>query len=333
MIKFYRNTKLTSRLIVFSALLVLTGVTAWKYGFNAPIALAFVASIGALIEVVLTRPRLVAAVAAVIIQVTYLSVISITIGGVYGTLALLTSEYLALLTILLLIVFGYKFARGYLWLNYAVSFVIYDLILTTILATGLSYIIAALGGFVGAAIFLVIRSIQWRKKENFSLTKPSAKSLKRVQSFLDSHNLVSTSSQLPFVSFLATDPAQPNKVYVIYSLDVKTSLTIEKNLVLMDGSDVTPLLDSLLSETGDLSKSKKITERVFTPVIFVNNNTLVKNLTSIKVASRAKPDRSIGTIYLANANGFEKILKVPGIKLSKRTSKKISALVNNQQSE
>lgn len=288
-----------------------------------------VLGLGAVLEVLAFKPRLFFSVILTTFQIFYISLLSIAIGLSYqkisqdGTLALLTNIYISLLAIILIVLIGYFFANGRTWLNLLVAYITFDSSFILLVAANIQYVYAIALSFILAVIFLAVKGITWKKSEPFTFSKRSPILLKKTRLLLEKESLAYESKDLDFIDFVATTEDK-TKVFGILTLDIFRDFEIKGNEILVDGKMVTQILEELLLDLKAYSKDNKVNPKSVIPVILSHKNVLPSNVSSVRVSTRSKPDRTLGTVYLVTPAGLASLVeKTPAI-TSKRDQKNLS---------
>jgi hypothetical protein len=333
MIKLYKKTKRSTRLLFLGALVVLGISISIAYAFPVLLVAGGIIVAGLIIEVLVYKPRQIFSVLILAVEIAFMSVTALEIGQLTssiqqdGNLALLTTEYVSLLSIVLLVLMAFWVSSGRLWFNLIVSFVLYNSAFILLIAMGLNYVYALILSFLLGAAYLAIRGISFKKAIPFTMKGRGTAVTKKTLGFLKAKGLLVEKSSEPFIDFFAVTPDK-DKIFAIYTLDIFKSFRISGNEIIIDeNSIVTPLLEQIITSIKDYASDIKVSKNTFIPVILVHKNVIGSDSVNISVSSRRKKDKTIGTVYIVTQKGFGTLMsKSPSFTTKKDQVRLIKAL-------
>jgi hypothetical protein len=329
MMKYYRTTKLTSRLLFLGSILLLGAALAWQYEYNFAITLGIIVGLGLLIEVIAFYPRQILTTLIIFLQIATLSTLSLLVGSLYeqvgqdGELAILTGEYLSLLSVIIITIAVRLFPSGRNWVNLLISFSLFNLTYVALVGFTANYLVGLSGAFAVAALYIALRTIRWKKTRPVIFKKQSETVKNKTVAFLLNHNYTILPQTLPCLDLLAVSP-DGKQIFGVYSLDVYKTFSLDHEGMTIDDKSATPALEQLLLSIKASAKASKTSSASITPVIMLHKTNLASNMLTVKVRTRRNPDRIVGTVQVVNANGFEKLMKLKG-STSKRDARKFSS--------
>lgn len=317
-----RRVKLPTRLTAYITIIGLTALLSWR--FEGEIALNIgVATVLTLVfeAVVYHYSQLVIA----LIITAQLFIISMFSYIMYGILVEFTgSPNFALTLIIALQLIGmsgifvstitaYFIAKGKIWVTLTLSFIAYDVVFIWVVANNptMSYLITAMIAIIAQAVVLLVRVIfPLRRKETFKPEDvPSSAKISAIQDNIrklleNNYAHVPSNSKISGFSFV-----NENHVFYVVPLNPTRHLKVSKNELILDDVPVTGMLELTLKETSQLRKEHKLGSKQVIPVIYVKNNNLLGAFTSLKVFSRERPDRMLGSVFVTTPGGFKILLK------------------------
>lgn len=321
MLKIYRNSKLSTRIISILTLAVFFSFISFYYGYDWLFAGSLIVGFGLVLEAFFIHTRFLVTSLIVFLNLMLTGFVSFLIYEIlqYNP----ATQFIGLVNLILLQIGGiaatisialvsYFYAKGAMWINVLLGYIIYNISLVGFIIsfgqdnTSLLSIVLALALSLG---FLTLRSVFPLQSDSvFDLDKlPQSKKTNSLLNKLEKTfpNLkVKKSSKRTLVAF-------DNKtVYFIVPISVKDKLVLNKKQLLIDEVDLTTCLESILLDAQLFSKNYKVNQKIIVPLLYVDRESaLPRKLLGIKVRKRTQPDRILGTVTITSDTGFQSLIK------------------------
>lgn len=339
-IKSYLNSKFRWRVLGDIALLGIFALFLWSQGLDILLPLSAGVVVLAIIEILFFfRKHILPAVLSLVfvILASYFS---------YASYALLVSNnisdeetsyfvaggvgLIAIVSMVITIIGSYLFGKGRVWITLLLGYLLFFVafVLTGVIVPTLSPMAYSAIGAVIMIMIMILRCFFPRAKRiyfNWNLiphTKQTTLIKKKLEQQLigkeDNSNktniqLIPADNQRYFFlrtsyAFMAVLPIVPTQ-----------SLILEKNKMLLDGVDITGVLEAYMDELSLFSTQQKINLKYITPVIYVGEKSQIgTEIGKLDVARKTQPDRVLGSVFMVSPKGFVSLLnrmKTNGVKL------------------
>lgn len=337
MIYRYLQTRLTTKLIALAVVLALSAVISWRFSFNVPLVLGGIAAIALVVHFSLTYLN--SALTTVVILVQIGLTLALTEGFNYYfysasdllnlNLTLIRTLFLAvgLFVVVFYAFFAYYFAKGRIWINLMVSFILFNGVAVPLLALREASVpIALLSAFGAALLYMVARSFRL-KKNNPILPKSGipAPLKKKANEILGNANLtvrdLSDTDVWRASHYLAHDDYN---IYNIHVAPVRSKFLISSNGVFADDKNLNETLENLRLDV--LRNKDETSVRKTTSVLLLPADSLLpQGIKTLNISRRKQPDRSAGLIVVSSPKRFQKLVKkqATGRKISEKDLKKL----------
>lgn len=322
LIKIYKKTAFTSRLIAFFVAIGFGSLLAWYYHVDVFLTIGVISAVAVFAEAVVFHPKftlvsILTAVQVIVVSVTSMilftsiEAFSNTANALYVSTGL---QAVGLAAVLLTLLGNYLFSAGRLWVNTLASYVLYNATLLTLILSriDMSYVISALIAFAVIIAYICVRHfVSLRKEAPFDVsevkTQPAdtaftSNFVKQYPEF-EEYKTENLSNR---ISVFYND----KNVFVVATVTPEKYFTIIKNDAWLDQEVVTGMLEYIVNEAVSLSRNLKINQKLFVPILHVTTNSqLPKSVTTIKIRSRRYPERIIGKLFIVNKDGLRKLIK------------------------
>jgi len=320
MFKYYKQSKLSSRLLITALILALGEAISWRFGGNPFVTGLAIVALSFIGESFFFHKRLLAVALMTLGQLAFTSTIAYVIytvllprlsNGATAYLQTIGVESVSLAVIILTLVGNYFLAQGRFWINTLVTYLIYDSLLIIFITIGFnfSFVFGAIIAFGSALAYIVLRHFLPRRKVkpfDTSVLKNS-KATKEIKEVFATTYPNMTIKNRDNNMLLVSDG---KVIYAILPLNPKKYFSIIKNEAWLDSNAVTGVFEYLLDVSKEVSSHTQINKKNFVPVIYVANNSTLKNkLTTLKIRSRRMPDKVMGNVFIATPTGFAQLIK------------------------
>lgn len=317
MLSYYRRVRLSTRLIGLGLAEALVFAIVLR---NYPLVTLLPALGGAagalvLLDIVLRRRQLVLAAAVGLGQAllsTYGAVTVASLAGASSTsqsvqngFAFLFLQAFALLALLVHVAWTTYFARGHVWFNLLVASAILDFGFVGFATIANLPLLWAVPAALGASLlYLGARTVRFKRPVLWRAPARNKATLTGAQEALATLKLTVHPGQEP-ADFYASDEWA---VLVVATIEAKAAVRLSGQGFEVEGEDLTPLLAQLATEAQRVARTLRISRSRVHPVVFTRKAGLNPPLRSVRVRSRKAPDRTLGTVYLANQKGLNRLL-------------------------
>lgn len=331
MFKIYRKISPANKAMILTGIVLLSFAVSLAYGYNPILVPLCAAAIGVAAHIILTYTRLSIAVGISALQVVAVSFMALAVGVIYSSYGLpgdyntVVAAYWILFVIALSWVIAFYWSNGRIWLNLTISYVLYDATLVILNTLGVEFVWSLLCSSGVALLYLAVRGVRGRKavlapETSLRLNKGS------VTNILEDKGYTVTVTEDKNV--LGIHPTK-KPIFVVPLRGKK--LTLNKNMILLDDKDVTSSLEYASVQAASIGKQLKVSKNLLHTVVFMQTADTKNDLMAIDVYAKARPDRKLNKVFLANAKGFNRFLNISSKndkKLSKRAAAKLSAAIS-----
>jgi len=319
---YYRGLSLRTRILTLVlGEAVVTAIT-YRYHYAFPTVPLVVAGLALAVDVFARRVRLLLAVLvglAQLVAVTFLAYSTSLALALFDStgISFYLVQTLFLFALLLQIAFSLYTARGRIWLNLLLSSLLLDFsyLLLQVMATGVTSLalptrilaagLAALGFML---LYYVVRSVAFHSEPNPSLPPRHLGITTKTGNYLAGLGL--TVLPVRGEGLVLDQVAHSSRaVYAVYTLDAEDKLQVRDNTLLVDGQDATDALAQLAVAGKRWARRYRLPNQTLTYVLLAHRAGLQPASRRITVRDRRRPDRVLGTVFLVNRVGFERLLK------------------------
>lgn len=337
MLKIYRNSKLSTRIISFITFASFAGYIAHIYNYDWLLIGGSILGFGFILEAFIVHTKLILTSAISFLNILVSSLVAFAIYEIMrynpeteflGLTNLIVLQASGIIVTITVVILSYLYAQGKTWVNALTAFIIYNTVLfVSIINSGevLDFTFIALLSVIVAVLYVVLRIfIPLRHQESFDFNlipkSPSTTVLiKNIKKRYPEATVTPYSQHYYIV-------VNQDKVLLLSAISVTKSFTISKKDIEVDGVIITGMLEAVLLQAQKLSHDYKISQKYITPVLYVTDNKSTKqNLVGIRVRKKNQPDRTLGVVSIATENGLDKLFKTISSKKT-LTSKTIQQL-------
>jgi hypothetical protein len=338
-IKAYRSTKISTRVIILCLVLILGSVISWVNGTNILLTAGSIAAAGALIEGLLVHHRKMLTVGILILHLVALSFYTLTFYTIYtasvteetGIFVAGTVFITGIVTSLFAMFLCSKIAYGKFWINILISFILYyiSLTVTITLLPQLTQLIPIAIAFVVVMAYPALNHLVGRKRAYKYDVEKFPKNKKQT---ILANKLPEAFSSIQKID-LETNPyiqTYRNRKGVILAVPLAgdKSVEIENNMLKVDGEDTTWILEYVLESSKEFSRNYRIRQKKLVPVIIVNGINLPRGITPINVKARNKPDKTIGTVLICKLDKTNLLIRQLN-DMPELSNKEMTILINS----
>lgn len=321
----------------FSYLAIITAgvfLSAVAYIFSAkldPIYILYVFGMLASIFLFIKTPKMVASIMIILVQLILVSSLTYSFTFISAPNNALWFTLAAIAYSIVLSVGLYYKALGRYWVNLATIFALINVnvvmsLISRQIEEKILYIILL---FLTPVMFVLIKnSILNRKiiKPYINKTNTSNTVLhKNISKMLQKENISSRTKN----GFITRYILSGDKILFIYEPPSTGKSEITKNGLKFEGQDYSAFLEELIKASIEEANRVKINKNNIMPIVIVHDYK-GKNILSLRVYSKTKPDVSIGSVYVCSPQTLIKLyknLKVQSkLKVAEKTKEKYSLL-------
>lgn len=318
LLKSYKQSKLQTRIIVFLVTVGFISFLSWFYKYDVLATAGIITGIAIVAELTVFHAKYLWAGIFTILQFLFVSSFGYII---YTTLTISNSSFMAISVVvvglvgMLLAIFGsFYFAKGKLLNNVVTSYIIYDVVLLTLLSilNPLQFLLWSLIALGSVAAWLILRKfVLYKRVPKFDLGSIAKRNIDphiRGQILRENDSI----KQIELAGLHDKILAFHNKkvIFLVLPLRPEKYFTIIKNDAWLDQEVITGAFEALLNEAKEQSNRLKLNQKNFVPVIYTSdNNELGKRLATLKIRSRVKPEQVLGNLYIATKKGLDRLLK------------------------
>lgn len=318
-VKTYKKTALSSRLIAVFVLAGFASVVAWNFKMEVLPVVGGIIGLAFIAEAIFFHPKLTLVSVLTFVQLLLIAVLSTIVlttieqftNSDVGTYIAVGGQAIGIFTIIVAILGSYLYAQGRLWVNVLISYLLYNAASLVLIVTYpmLSYAIISAIALVVVILYLAFRHFVFFRKETiFDLSSiATTKSDTAMQA-----NLLKLNKDFMFVKHEGNERLltfHDNKnIFVLLPISPEKYFTIIKNDAWVDQKVVTGIFELMIKESRLLSRKLKINQKYIVPIIYVSKSSLDKDVTTLKVRAKRYPERLMGRVFIVNSNGLPKVL-------------------------
>lgn len=322
LIKAYRSTKLTTRIIIFSAFIILLTAISWVNNANVLLYTGVAFVVGISIEVLLKYSRKTVIVLLWVLNLFLLGFFVYTIFNIYIGVSTYEDAILnaglvgiaGLISSILGHVLVHNLPVGSQWSNLLIIFPLFFVSIAVMIMwvpSAPMWVVSFVSVLVVALYPLLLTGVKTlikkRQKTKVEQKYPRNKNVTMLKNTVEE----------TFSSF--TDISNENDVKTFYNEKAvilvaplsgeSRSVLIEKNTLSVDDEDLTWVLEDVMLKAKNFSRLNRVNQRNITPIIVVHNTNLQNSITPIKVRKRSNPDKLLGTVLLVKNQKLNALIR------------------------
>jgi hypothetical protein len=318
LVKKYKRTAFTSRIIGFIVATGFLGLLAWYYNYDIAVFAGIALGIAFVSECIFFHPTKTLVSVITLIQLVVISVLSYiiltTLSATMGLYFSTVMQAFGIVAILIALIGNYVFSQGRYWKNVLFSYVIYDAVIFGFLISGLdiSYIYFTIVGCAAIVAYIAIRKfVLVRREVPFDISSiPKQKTDTVLKKNLLSNDLALKETSLSEGSDRMFSLTNDKAIFSILPVSPNKYFDIIKNEAWLDQNIITGVFEEIINSSIESSKQVKINQKYLVPILYVTGKSKIsKDILSLKIRAKRSPDKLLGKVYIVNDKGFAKLVK------------------------